>query len=297
MKAVIFGANGQDGYYLHQLCLCKDIEPTHVSRTGNGIQSDVSNFGQVEQIIRDNRPDYVFHMAANSTTHHDALFENHETISTGSINILEAVRRHCGDARVFITGSGVQFKNTGEPISEFDEFEPNSAYSVARIQSVYTARYYRSLGVRVYVGYLFHHESPLRKQNHVSKIITSATKRIADGSDEVIELGDLEVKKEWLYAGDVAKAIFTLVEQEGIFETTIGSGVAYSIKDWLDQCFEIIGKDWRDFVILREKYTPEYRCLVSNPTTIFNLGWAPTVSFPELAKMMLQSKDANIATY
>ena len=65
------------------------------------------------------------------------------------------------------------------PISETDNFEAKSPYSIARIQSVYAARYFRSLGIKVYVGYLFHHESPLRKDNHVSKMITNAVKRIA----------------------------------------------------------------------------------------------------------------------
>ncbi|MCK5345844.1 MAG: GDP-mannose 4,6-dehydratase, partial [Candidatus Heimdallarchaeota archaeon] len=159
MNAIIFGANGQDGYYLNELCKLKGIEPIAVSRSGNWIRGDVSSYDQVEQLIKKHRPTYIFHVAANSTTHHNALFENHETISTGTLNILEAVKMHYPDAKVFITGSGVQFENRGMPISETDKFEANSPYSVARIQSVYAARYYRSLGLQVYVGYLFHHES------------------------------------------------------------------------------------------------------------------------------------------
>lgn len=290
MKAIIFGSNGQDGHYLHKLCISKNIEPIGVSRAGGWVLGDVSNFEQVEQLIKEHSPSYVFHIAANSTTRHDALFENHETISTGTINVLEAVKRHCSGARVFITGSGVQFENTGVPISESDEFEANSAYSVARIQSVYAARYYRSLGVRAYVGYLFHHESPHRKPNHVSMMIAMAVQRIAQGSDEVIELGDIDVEKEWTFAGDVVKGIFTLVEQTKVFEATIGSGLPYSIKDWLDQCFGLIGKDWRKYVKLREGFTPEYPRLVSNPATMQALNWTPEVSLSELARMTIPSE-------
>jgi GDPmannose 4,6-dehydratase len=234
-------------------------------------------------------PQYVFHLAANSTTRHDALFENHETISTGTLNIFEAVKRHCPDARVFMAGSGVQFVNTGAPISEKDQFEASSPYSVARIQSVYAARYYRSLGIRAYVGYLFHHESPFRKPNHVSKMIALAVQRIADGSDERLELGDISVKKEWTFAGDVVKGILTLVKQDEIFEAVIGSGVAYSIQDWLAACFKVIGKDWREYIRLRDGFTPEYKQLISNPATMRSLGWFPSVELPELAKMMLES--------
>jgi GDPmannose 4,6-dehydratase len=289
MDCLIFGASGQDGYYLSALCKAKGIEPIGVSRSGDWVRADVSCYEQVEQLIKKHRPTYIFHLAANSTTQHDALFVNHQTISTGTLNILEAVKIHWPRAKVFIAGSGVQFENTGRPISEDDKFEANSPYSVARIQSVYAARYYRSLGLPVYVGYLFHHESPLRQPRHISQKIASAAQRVANGSEEIIELGDVTVEKEWTFAGDVVKGIFTLVAQEEVFEAVIGSGIAYSIENWLEQCFDLIGKDWRVHVRLREGFTPEYKRLVSSPQTIHSLGWFPAVDLSELALMMVNS--------
>ena len=283
MNALIFGANGQDGHYLHELCNLKNIDSVGVSRSGRWVKGDISNYDQVEQLIKKLHPTYVFHVAANSITRHDALFENHETISTGTLNVLEAVKRHSPDSRVFITGSGVQFENKGKPISETDNFEANSPYSVARIQSVYAARYFRSLGLKVYVGYLFHHESPLRKPNHVSQKIALAVKRIANGSAEFIELGDISVEKEWTFAGDIARGIFTLIEQDDVFEAVIGSGVTHSIEDWLEQCFGIIGLDWHDHVRLCEGFIPEYKYLVSNTKTINSLGWFPKVGFKRVS--------------
>lgn len=295
MKAITFGANGQDGYYLSELCRAKGIEPIGVSRSGDWVRGDVSCSEQVEHLIKKYLPTYVFHLAAKSTTQHDALFENHETISTGTLNILEAVRSHCPSAKVFVVGSGVQFKNTGRPIREDHEFEPNSPYAVARIQSVYAARYYRSLGLSIYVGYLFHHESQLRQPRHVSQKIALAARRIANGSEEIIELGDISVEKEWTFAGDVVRGMLMLVEQNEVFEAVIGSGVVYSIRDWLEQCFGIIGKDWRDHVRLREGFIPEYRCLLSNPQTMNSLGWFPAVELPELAAMMIyKSSEASL---
>ena len=293
MNALIFGINGQDGHYLSELCKPQDIKVIGVSRSGGAwLKGDVSNCEQTESLIKTHMPQYVFHLAANSTTKHDALFENHETISTGTLNILEAVKRHCPDAKVFITGSGMQFVNTGMPITEQDEFEASSVYSVARIQSVYAARYYRSLGIRTYVGYLFHHESPFRKPNHVSKMVALAVQRIAAGSNEFIELGDISVEKEWTFAGDVAKGILTLIEQEEVFEAVIGSGIAYSIQDWLEACFSRIGKDWRNHTRLREGFTREYKRLISNPATIHSLGWIPSVNIQELAEIMVNDSGA-----
>lgn len=294
MKAIIFGANGQDGHYLNELCRAKGLEPIGVSRSGNWIHGDISRYELVEDLVKKHLPAYIFHVAANSTTRHDALFENHATISTGTLNVLEAVKRHCPNTKVFITGSGVQFKNTGDPISEKDEFEASSPYSVARIQSIYAARYYRSLGVRTYVGYLFHHESPLRKSTHVSKMIALLVKRIAKGSSEVIDMGDISIEKEWTFAGDIAKGIFTLVEQDDVYETVIGSGEAYSIEQWLELCFKIIDKEWRNHVRQREDFIPEYKRLVSNPATINQLGWSPSVKLSELAKMMVDETTHNL---
>jgi len=291
MNVLIFGANGQDGHYLADLCKTKGLSPIAISRTGNGQHGDVGIYENVETLIKKYIPAYIFHLAARSTTRHDALFENHQTISTGTLNILESVKNHSPQTRVFLAGSGVQFRNTGKPISERDPFEASSPYAVARIQSVYAARYYRSLGLRVYVGYLFHHESPRRKPNHVSKMISLASQRIAAGSTEKLELGDISVEKEWTFAGDIAQAMLAMVRQDSVFEAVIGSGVTYTIRDWLEQCFSIIGKDWRDHVRIREGFVSEYKRLVSDPATIRSIGWAPQVGFPELARMMMTSPD------
>jgi GDPmannose 4,6-dehydratase len=188
---------------------------------------------------------------------------------------------------VFLAGSGLQFVNNGRGISEKDAFEASNPYSVARIQSVYAARYYRSLGLKVYVGYLFHHESPYRKPSHVSQLIALAVKRIASGSREIIELGNILVEKEWTFAGDVVEGIFTLVSQDKIFETVIGSGLGYTIQDWLSHCFSCIKKNWIDYVKIKEGYLSEYSCLVSDPSTIKSLGWEPKVNLSQLANLMV----------
>jgi GDPmannose 4,6-dehydratase len=287
MNALIFGANGQDGYYLDELCKLKGIEPIGVSRSGSFLRGNVANLEEVENLVKQYSPTYIFHLAANSTTRHDALFENHETISTGTLNILESVKRHSSASKVFITGSGVQFKNLGNPISEFDEFDANSPYSVARIHSVYAARYYRTLGIRAYVGYLFHHESTHRKANHVSKMIALAALRIASGSNETLEIGDITVLKEWTHAKDVMQGAMTLLEQDIIFEATIGSGVVFTIEDWLEQCFTLVGKNWKDHVNVRPGFVPEYKRLVSDPKTINSMGWHPSITFADLARMMV----------
>ncbi len=122
----------------------------------------------------------------------------------------------------------------------------------------------------------------------MSKIIASTVQRIAAGSNEYLELGDISVRKEWTFAGDVAEAILLLLEQDKVFEAVIGSGKAYSIEQWLECCFCLIGKNWRDYVKLNRSFNPEYRLLVSNPATMKNLGWQPKKDIQELAAMMMK---------
>ncbi len=290
MKALIFGVTGQDGFYLNEICRENKIEVVGISRSQDPwTKGYVADKTFVERLIKQYSPDYIFHIAANSTTKHETLFENHATISLGTLNILESVKDHCPSCKVFITGSGVQFVNRGIPIKETDAFEASSPYAVARIHSVYAARYYRSLGIKVYVGYLFHHESPLRKAHHISKITTDFIKRTNKGSDEKLILGDISVRKEWGFARDIAEGIFKLTSQEKIFEATIGTGVLYSIQDWLEECFNLVGKDWKTYIVSQKgNFIPEYTVLSSDPATIFSLGWKPKTSFQELAEIMMR---------
>ena len=287
MTAIIFGASGQDGHYLSRLLDETKIEWIGVSRSGNHFNTNIADYEEVAKLVSKYHPTYIFHLAASSVTSHSAWKENHETISTGSLNILEAAKEFSPSTRVFLAGSGLQFQNNNQPIKESDPFEPKSIYAVARIQSVYTARYYRTLGLKVYVGYLFHHDSPLRTDDHVNKKIADTAKRIAKGSRETLAIGDLSVRKEFAFAGDIVTAIWKLVNQDKVWEATIGTGKTYTIEEWVSCCFLLCGLNWKEHVESLPNFTAEYEMLVSDPSTIFSLGWRPAVSMEELAKMMM----------
>ena len=287
MNAIIFGANGQDGYYLNNLLLQQGLKVTCISRNGNFVKLNISDFLQVSTLIKAEQPNFIFHLAANSTTRHDALFENHQTIATGALNILEAVKEFSPHTKVFISGSGLQFINEGNPIKETDPFAANDAYSISRIQSVYAARYFKSLGIKVYVGYFFNHDSPLRTERHVTKMISETVKRIAAGSNEKLKIGDMSVVKEWSYAGDIVKGIWLLVNQDKIFEANIGSGIGYSIKEWIEVCFKLVSLNMNENVEIRNDFVSSYKKLISDNSVIKSLGYQPEVSFSSLAKMMM----------
>jgi GDPmannose 4,6-dehydratase len=290
MKAIIFGIQGQDGFYLRELLLSKKIEVLGVSRTNKQfIIGNLNNLEFVANLIKTTKPDFVFHFAANSTTSHDALFENNETIGTGTFNLLESVYKFSKHTKVFLAGSAVQFENKGLPINEHTSFSANSPYAVSRIQSVYAGRYYRSLGLKVYVGYFFNHDSPLRSERHINQKIVLAVSRISKGSREKIEIGDINVEKEFNFAGDFMVAVWSLINQDRIFEAVIGSGKVYRIKDWIDICFDRINKCPEDYVRETSFFNSEYKRLVSDPTLIFSMGYQPKCGILELAEKMLKN--------
>lgn len=292
MIALIFGINGQDGYYLNEICKTNGISVIGVSRTNSKwYLGDVSDFNFVESLIKVNRPDYIFHLAANSTTRHDAIFENHESISTGTLNILEASYRHSPHSRIFLSGSAMQFRNNNLAINESTEFHASSPYSVARIQSVYAGRYFREKhNLKVYVGYFFNHDSPLRNEHHVNQKIVRAAQRIANGSKEVLEIGNIKVQKEFNFAGDMMEAVWCLVNQNNEFELVLGSGKPYSIEYWLELCFEKLNLNWQNHIQINEKFVAEYEKLYCNPCKLLKICSSPLLTIEQLANLMMMSK-------
>jgi GDPmannose 4,6-dehydratase len=287
---VIFGAGGQDGRYLVEAHRRRGHRVLSFSRTArDGLSRlDVSDAGAVSDVIATLRPRVVYQLAAVSTTRHDAVWENHAAVVTGTLATLEAAWRHSRETAVVAVGSALQFQNRGVPIHETHPFEASSAYAVARIQAAYAARYYRTLGLRAYVAYLFHHESPERKPPHVSASICRDVAAIARGLADVVEIGDLTVEKEWGYAGDVAEGLAVLAEQTDAFEVVVGTGEVHTIEDWVERCFSHVGLSPAGRVRQREGFRTEYRRIVSQPDTLRRLGWSTRLGFDELAAKMME---------
>jgi GDPmannose 4,6-dehydratase len=269
-----------------------DIEVIGISRRNKTSFVDITNQKDVEKLIRNEKPNFVFHLAAISALQHNLIFENQKTIVDGTINILEAVKNYSIETKVFISGSGLQFENKGFPIKEDDKFDPKDAYSMSRIHSVYSARFYRKLGIKVYVGYFYNHDSPLRGENHMTKKIFSLAQRVSKGSSEIMSIGDLGSKKEYGYAKEVVEAVWMFVNQDQVFEVNIGTGVSYSIKDWLEICFGHYNLDWKNSIVSDNNYKSPYKILVSDNNLMINtIGYEFKTNIEELFDLMLNYKN------
>lgn len=279
-QAIVTGSNGQDGTFLVELLRHYQIEPVLISRC-SGV--NLNNPCVMTDLVQQVRPEYIFHLAASSTVDHVSARPNHNLFADAVFNILEAVKQYVPECRVFLAGSAYQFRNDGNPIKETDPWETRSVYCAARGYSNLLARAYRHMGLHVYFGYFFHHDSPRRHARHISQRIAMAAR---EGRE--VEIGNMDVVKEWTWAGDAVEAIWSLVNQDAVWEANIGTGIGHSIAEFAQACFAVNGLDYHQYVRPRPGFEPEYSRLTCDPLRILSTGWRPHHDLQYLAEQMVK---------
>jgi len=290
--AVIFGGGGQDGFFLKKLLISSNYQVIVFTHTGGeaGAALDVSEFENVKAVLKKYRPEIIFHLAAVSSTRHEFILENQRSIVDGTLAILEVVDRYIPNSKVFIASSALIFKNEGLPISENNEISVDSAYALARVESLNIARYYRSRGRRVYVGFLFNHESPMRPPSSVVQEVTKGVIDIRLGLQKTLKVKNHNTIKEWMWAGDAVAAMFALTHQDDIFEACIGDGIGRSVYDYIALCCEIAGVHFERCLVESRSDSVEHSALVSDPRAISSIGWSPKFDIVHLAERMIEAE-------
>lgn len=291
-SAIIFGASGQDGFYLSKLLENLEINVHGTSSAHNNkfTYVDLAAFPVVKKFISDITPDYIFFLSAISSTTHDSGIINHDIISTGTINILEACRQIDFMGKIFIAGSAFQYKPSFKPLSEKSPLDYKTLYACSRNYSTNVSRYYRkNFKLKIYNGFLFHHDSPKRGKNHLSSKIIN----VAINKGEYLKIDDIDYLKEFNHAKDIVNAIWLLVSQNEFFESNIGSGIAYSIKDFIFKVFEYVNSDWEKYIVSNENFKKDEKYYISNPSIIKSLGWSPKYDFQSLMIDMIENGNFN----
>lgn len=312
--ALIFGITGQDGAYLAQLLLEKGYEVHGTSRDAElarltglaalGIRPRVTlhsaspiDFRSVFQVIQRVDPMEIYNLSGQTSVALSFVqpVETMESIVTGTLNILETVRLVSPKSRFYNAGSSESFGDTrGEPATETTAFRPRSPYGVAKAAAHWqVANYRESYGLFACSGILFNHESPLRPERFVTRKICAAAQRIARGSGETLQLGNLHIQRDWGWAPEYVDAMWRMLQAESPDDYVVATGTTTSLERFVDAAFAAVGLAWRDHVAFDPALgrPSDIAVSVGRPERAARkLGWRATIRMPEIAQRMVAAE-------
>lgn len=313
-RALITGITGQDGSYLADLLLSKGYEvhglirltsTTNTNRIEHIAQDpeggarlilhtgDLSNPGQLANLLEQVKPDEIYHLAAQSNV--QVSFEMPEytgdTTGLGTTRMLEAIRRSGVNTRFYQASTSEMFGASPAPQNEATPFRPRSPYAVAKLYAHWMLVTYReSYGLFAVSGILFNHESPRRGEAFVTRKITRAVAAILAGKSHRLALGNLDSSRDWGYAPDYVDAMWLMLQQDRPQDYVIGTGETHSVREFLDEAFGYVGLRWRDYVTTSPQYLRplDVSMLVADTSKAQKeLGWKPRLSFREVVRVMV----------
>jgi GDPmannose 4,6-dehydratase len=316
-RALIFGVSGQDGAYLSRLLLEKDYEVHGTSRDAElqhfdrldqlGIRSRVAvhsasllDFRNLLQLIATTQPDEIYNLAGQSSValSFSQPVETLESIVQGTVRILEVMRYLKLPIRLFNATTSECFGATpfGSASIEETPFYPRSPYATAKAASHWAVINYReAYNLYACSGILFNHESPLRSDRFVTKKIVSYAKRIAAGERVQLELGDINVWRDWGYAPDYVDAMWRMLQLEKPEEFVVATGESHSLEELVAAVFAEVGLDWQEHVIANAKLLrpTEVKYNRGNPEKASRLlHWEASTKFRDLARALVAGVSA-----
>ena len=262
--------------------------------------ADLSDDSSLRRIFSKVEPDEVYNLAGQS---HVALsFEipeltTHE-ITNATLKLLEICRDQEKQPKVYLAGSSEIFGNALESIqSEDTNLNPTSPYGVCKAFCVQMGRVYRSsYGMYVSNGILYNHESPRRGENFVTQKIVYGALAIAQGKADILELGNLEIERDWGYAPDYVFGMWMMLQQEQADDYVLATGRTHKLSDFLKLAFEYFELDHEKYVRINPKFVrpnePRKLCGDSSKAKkVF--GWKPTISFDQMVHKMCKATQSS----
>ena len=267
MRALICGVSGQDGAYLADLLIKKGYEVIGTSRDADAtsfcnlqklgimqrvelVSMAINDFRSVLQVINKVEPDEIYNLAGQSSVglSFEQPVETMESISFGTLNLLEAIRFSNPHIKFYNAGSSECFGDSGTvPADESTSFRPRSPYAVAKASAFWqVANYREAYDLFASTGILFNHESPLRGRRFVTKKIISSACRIALGKTETLYLGNLDIQRDWGWAPEYVEAMWLMLQQERPDDYVIATGETRSLQDFVSAAFNAVSLDWRE---------------------------------------------------
>jgi len=318
-RALITGITGQDGSYLTELLLSKGYDVHGIVRRASVFNTerldhlyrdpheeavrlrlhygDLSDSSVLRRIVTSVQPDEVYNLGAQS--HVRVSFDEPEytadIVATGTLRLLEVLRDYQKVAgksvRVYQAGSSEMFGSAPPAQSERTPFHPRSPYAASKVAAHwYAVNYRESYGMFIANGILFNHESPRRGETFVTRKITRAAGRIQCGLQKKLYLGNLDARRDWGFAGDYVVAMWLMLQQDVPDDLVIATGESYSVREFLEKVFSLVGLDWKDHVEMDPRYLrpAEVDHLLGDATRAREkLGWKTMTNLDQLVRMMV----------
>lgn len=316
--ALICGVSGQDGAYLSKLLLEKGYKVCGTSRDAQmctfynlarlGVEGQIethsmalNDFRSVIQTLSKIKPDEIYNLAGQSSVglSFEQPVETLESISVGTLNLLEAIRFINYPVRFYNAGSSECFGNTdGNAASESVLFHPRSPYAVAKSTAFWAVANYReAYNLYACTGILFNHESPLRPERFVTRKIVKAACRIADGSKEKLYLGNISIARDWGWAPDYVDAMWRILQQENPDDYVIATGETHTLEEFVAYTFACVGLDWKEHVVNDPNLLRPSEIMISraNPVKAYDkLGWRAQYTMRDVIGMMIEDEKTNL---
>ena len=313
-KALICGISGQDGAYLAELLLkagytvCGTSRDAQMSSFSNlkrlGIKEQVklesmalNDFRSVLQVLIKIQPDEVYNLAGQSSVglSFEQPVETLESIATGTLNLLEAIRFTGAKIKLYNAGSSECFGDIGDnSADENTPFRPRSPYAVAKSAAFWeVANYREAYGILACSGILFNHESPLRPERFVTQKIIAAVCRIAQGIQETLHLGNIDIQRDWGWAPEYVAAMYLMLQQEQPDDYVIATGESSKLEDFVATAFATVGLNWQDHVISDRSLLRPTDLAISrgNPNKAKEkLGWQAQYKMTDIVRMMVENR-------
>jgi GDPmannose 4,6-dehydratase len=316
-RALITGITGQDGSYLAELLLAKGYHVVGMVRRSSTVNferighlqddielvpGDLLDEVSMIQIMRSQRPDEVYNLAAQSfvQTSFGQPVLTGETTALGVTRVLDAIRLSDHDVRFYQASSSEMFGKVVEvPQSESTPFYPRSPYGVAKLYGHWiTVNYRESYGMHASSGILFNHESPRRGLEFVTRKIANGVARIKLGLDTEIRLGNLEAQRDWGFAGDYVDAMWRMLQCDEPSDFVVSTDETHSVREFCEVAFGHVGLEWSDHVVIDERFfrPAEVELLVGDASRAREiLDWQATTPFVDLVTMMVEADLDNVA--
>jgi len=250
----------------------------------------------VLQTLKRVRPDEIYNLAGQSSVglSFEQPVETLESITIGTLNLLEAIRFTDRPIRFYNAGSGECFGDTSVPADETTAFRPRSPYAVAKAAAHWeVANYREAYNLFACTGILFNHESPLRPKRFVARKIVSAACRISGGSGERLRLGDISIQRDWGWAPEYVEAMWQMLQRDAPESFVIATGKSWTLEQFVAHAFTEVGLDWREHVdIDRSLFRPaDITFSAANPRGAADgLGWTASYAMPDVVRMMVEAE-------